>query len=470
MGESPWQGDACSLVDAYRSGQRSPKEEMEATLAAIDASDLNALSFLDGDRALEAAANSDVSAPFGGVPIGIKELEAVEGWPDTHASVPLADLIAPATSTHVERLVGGGAIPVGLTTSSEFGAVNVTRTVLNGVTRNPWNPARTPGGSSGGSAAAVSGGLLTLATSSDGGGSIRIPAGFCGLVGLKATFGRIPKSPGAQYGNLTSVVGCVSRSVRDTARWFDVANGHDARDPLSLQRVGGWEAGLGTRVDEISGLRVAVVADWGGAVVSPAMWEVLSDAADTLIAAASLKQVDGIDTSLPRMGRVWGLSGAIGMAAQLGDRWPACAGDLTPEVRFALQSADGNYTAEARAMMERRRTDVNEAMARIFDPTEGVDLVITASNPDVAFAAEGPLPDTFGGVEAGAGNNGRLTFPSNLHGGAAISIPAGFVDGLPVGLQVAGRHFSEPLLLELAHVYELERPWPLTAVAENPSS
>ena len=101
---------------------------MEATLAAIDTSDLNAFSFLDRERAVEAAAHADVSAPFGGVPIGVKELEAVEGWPDTHASVPLADQIAPATSTHVERLVGGGAVPIGLTTSSEFGAVNVTRT------------------------------------------------------------------------------------------------------------------------------------------------------------------------------------------------------------------------------------------------------------------------------------------------------------------------------------------------------
>ncbi len=196
----------------------------------------------------------------------------------------------------------------------------------------------------------------------------------------------------------------------------------------------------------------------------------LFEAADDLIAAARLVRIDDLDTSLPRMGRAWGLSGAIEMAAQLGDRWPGCADDLTPEVRFALQSAEGNYSAQARAKIEQRRTDVNEAMARIFDPADGVDLVITASNPDVAFAAEGPLPDTFGGIRAGTGNNGRLTFPANLHGNAAISIPAGFVDGLPVGLQVAGRHFTEPLLLELAHVLECERPWPLTSLISERTS
>ena len=123
------------------------------------------------------------------------------------------------------------------------------------------------------------------------------------------------------------------------------------------------------------------------------------------------------------------------------------------------------YDAHSYALIERKRMEVNEAMAMIFDPVDGVDLVITASNPDVAFAAEGPLPNTFGGVKGGAGNNGKLTFPANLHGNAAISIPAGDVDGLPIGLQVVGRHFTEPLLLELALLVERNRPWPLIAPA-----
>ena len=113
--------------------------------------------------------------------------------------------------------------------------------------------------------------------------------------------------------------------------------------------------------------------------------------------------------------------------------------------------------------LERRRAELNEAMARIFDAAGGgVDFVMTASNPDVAFAAEGPLPGTFGGVEAGAKINGRLTFPANLHGNPAISIPAGRLDGLPIGLQVVGPHFSEEWLLDLALVVERNRPWPLT--------
>ena len=193
MADQPWQGDACSLVEAFRRGERSPAEELDATYAAIDRSALNAFCFLDRERAHAAAAAADNTKPFGGVPIGVKELDNVDGWPATHASVPFKDDIGTYSSLMIERLRdAGGAVLAGQTTASEFGGVNVTRTVLHGATRNPWDATLTPGGSSGGSAAAVAGGLCTLASGGDGGGSIRIPAGFCGLHGLKATFGHRP--------------------------------------------------------------------------------------------------------------------------------------------------------------------------------------------------------------------------------------------------------------------------------------
>jgi aspartyl-tRNA(Asn)/glutamyl-tRNA(Gln) amidotransferase subunit A len=458
-----WQGDACSLVDAFRAGERSPVEELDATYAAIEASDLNAFGHLDRDRAYAIARNADVNLPFGGIPIGVKELDQVAGWPDTEACVALSHIVSDFSSVMVQRLEDAGVVLVGQTTASEFGGVNVTRTVMHGATHNPWEYGRTPGGSSGGSAAAVAGGIVTLATAGDGGGSIRIPAGFTGLVGLKATYGRIPRAPKVQLGNLTTVTGCVTRSVRDTARWFDVTSGHDSRDQLSLPNVGKWEPELGSFTQALRGLRVAVVPDWGGAVVSPAMWEVLSAEADQIIAEHGWKRVD-IDTSLPSMGAAWSISGMLSIHAQLGELWPDCADVLTPEIRMGLTATIDRYGPEARARIEARRVALNERMSEIFNASTGVDLVLTASNPDVAFDAEGPLPSTFGGVRAGAGNNGKLTFPANLHGNPAISIPAGFVDGLPVGLQVVSRHFTEQLLLDIALHVERNRPWPLVAL------
>jgi aspartyl-tRNA(Asn)/glutamyl-tRNA(Gln) amidotransferase subunit A len=431
---------------------------LQATLEAIAASELNCISYLDADGAMARANEADVSLPFGGIPMGIKELDYVTGWPSTEASVPFADRKSEHTSTMVSRLIAAGANHFGLTTASEFGGVNVTRTVLNGVTRNPWNLAHTPGGSSGGSAAGVAGGLFALGTGGDGGGSIRIPAGFTGLVGLKSTYGRIPRGPRVEYSNLTVTTGGMTRSVRDTARWFDVSNGHHASDPLSLPRVSGWEAGLGTTT--VAGLRVAIVPDWGGAVVSPEMWNVLLETADHLISAAKLRRVDGVKTDLPRMGAAWSISGMIEIASALGDMWPACADDLTPEMRAGLQLTEGRYSAAERAKIEARRAAVNLRMSEIFDE---VDLIITATNPDIAFAAEGPLPSVFGGIKAGGGNNGLLTFPCNLHGNPGISVPAGMVNGLPVGLQIIGPHFSEQILLELALQLERDRPWPLVA-------
>ena len=299
-----------------------------------------------------AAADADVSLPIGGVPLAVKELLMVGGWPDTEASIALADRVADADSIPVERLRAGGAIPTVQTTSSEFGGVNQTTTKLHGVTRNPWGTDRTPGGSSGGSAAGVAGGLFVLATASDGGGSIRIPAGFCGLVGLKPTYGRVPKGPG--LGNLTAVEGCVSRSVRDSARFLDVTNGSDPRDPFSLPRVEGFEAGLGEAIPGLAGLRVAVVVDHGSAVVAPETEEIVQARAEELLAAMGATRVD-VELRLPNVMGAWGLTGAIGLRRELGDRWPDCADDLTGMMRASVRSAEARVDLDAMVRAEPRR-------------------------------------------------------------------------------------------------------------------
>ena len=277
MTDQPWLGDACSLVDAFRHRALSPTEALDASLDAIEGSELNAFSHLDVDTARAAAASADTSLPFGGVPVGIKELEQVEGWPYTEASLVYRDRLAAHTSTQVTRLRAAGAVLAGQTTASEFGGINCTNTKLHGTTRNPWDPERTPGGSSGGSAAAVSGGLLPIASGGDGGGSIRIPAGFTGLFGLKATYGRIPRGHEVLQPPLTVVVGCLSRSVRDTARWFDVCNGYDSRDTLSLPRVEGWERDLGSF--DLAGKRAVISVDLGVAMVEPRVAATVLEAA-----------------------------------------------------------------------------------------------------------------------------------------------------------------------------------------------
>src|SRR5580658_5832575 len=285
MTDQPWPGDACSLVDAFRKGEITPPEALELSLASIERSELNAFSHVAADEARAAAAAADTSLPFGGVPVAVKELDLVEGWPYTEASLVFADRTAPQSSTMVRRLTAAGAVLTAQTTASEFGGVNYTHTRLHGTTRNPWNPERTPGGSSGGTAAAVAGGILTLGTAGDGGGSIRIPAGFTGTFGLKSTFGRIPRGPRTHHTPLTVVMGCISRSVRDTARWFDVCNGFDPGDTLSLPRVSGWERDLGRK-------RAAVVVDIGDAIVRTEVADRVVTAALALMADAGLERVD----------------------------------------------------------------------------------------------------------------------------------------------------------------------------------
>jgi Asp-tRNA(Asn)/Glu-tRNA(Gln) amidotransferase A subunit family amidase len=498
--DETWKDDACSLVDAFRRGERSPRDEVEATLAAIASSSLNAFSFVDGERALSSAGTADVSQPFGGLPVGVKELEPVAGWPATEGSLVFRDRIATRTSTLVERLVGvGGAVPVGLTTASEFGGLNVSVTKLNGVTHNPWQYGRTVGGSSAGSAAAVSGGLVPLATGGDGGGSIRIPAGYTGLLGMKGTYGRIPRGPNAYFRPGTVVLGCLARSVRDAARYFDVCAGYHSLDPTSLPSRPGWEAGLGT--NELRGRRVAIVPALGGVTLEPGVEARVRESAAALIAATGMIEVDRT-IDVPNLAAQWMMGNLATLLAALGDRWPSCAPELTDEVAIGLLLSQSLYNLHTAAVAEEQRLHANAVMAAAFDD---VDFVIAATNPGPAFAADSPMSSpsasfidsakanriarlafrgVMGGVRfAGAAfpklpsamldlaserfpdlvHMGALTIISNLYGNPAVSIPSGFVDGLPVGMQVLARHHADELLFGVALAVERDMPWPKVA-------
>jgi aspartyl-tRNA(Asn)/glutamyl-tRNA(Gln) amidotransferase subunit A len=457
MADTPWSGDACSLVDAFRAGDRSPVEEVDVCLAAIEESGLNAFPYLHADEARKRAADADVSLPFGGVPAGIKELDAVEGWPASAASLVFQDRVADYTNTYVERLFAAGLAPVGQTSASEFGGLNVSVTKLHGETGNAWNPAKTAGGSSGGSATAVAGGLVPIATGGDGGGSIRIPAGFCGLVGMKGTAGRIPRGPKTEISPLTVVLGCLARSVRDVCRWYDVTNGYDSRDPYSLPRVDGWERALGSH--DLGGRRATINFGVGNAIVRPAVQALVTEVAEDLATTVGLELVD-IDVAIPGIAVEWAITNLAQLQRELVGLWPDCKDDLTDEIAFGMMLAEQAMNLDVAARVEEARTSLNEATADVFDQ---VDFLITATNPDVACDVGTTINMMVGDLMVGPENNAALTAPSNISGNPAISIPAGLVDGLPVGMQVIGRHHEDAMLLDLALSIERERPWPLVA-------
>jgi aspartyl-tRNA(Asn)/glutamyl-tRNA(Gln) amidotransferase subunit A len=259
--------------------------------------------------------------------------------------------------------------------------------------------------------------------------------------------------------SLTAVSGCLSRSVRDIARFFDVSNGFDPRDPYSLPRVDGWETGLGSHLESLRGKRAAISVDLGRASVANEVREVVEDAARWLADEVGFELVT-IPIRVPEVSYEWALSGLGEILMRLGDKWPDCKPDLTPQIAFGMEMAQSMYSIETRARIESQRVRMNETMAAIFDQ---VDFVLASTNPDVAFGSHGPMPEEIDGERVGLGNNGALTIPANIYGSPAISIPAGQVRGLPVGLQVLAPHHREEWLLDCALAFERARPWPLTA-------
>jgi aspartyl-tRNA(Asn)/glutamyl-tRNA(Gln) amidotransferase subunit A len=467
---------ARDVADRVRAGQVKAREVLDHALERIERINpqLNAFVFVDAGRARAVAddvdrrvAEGDDPGPLAGVPLGIKELEAVEGWPDTRASTTRQDRIATSTSTMSSRLLAAGAVPVGLTASPEIGHLPYTCSVLHGPTRNPWDPARTPGGSSGGSAAALAAGLVHLATGSDMGGSIRLPAGWSGVVGVKGTLGRIPRGPG-YLGHADMIhYGPLARTVADAARYLDVAAGTDERDPTSLpppaepyERTVTERAFAAVAPD---GARVAVVHHNGLSPSHPEVRARLRAAADALIEATGLREVE-LTLTLPDI--------VPGAAALLFvDSDPAMA-ELMPAIMANLLATPGaaplmevgfagaDLSIEAMAANVGVRHELTNEMARAFATA---DLLLVPTSPVPAFGCEGPLPTVVDGVEVGPQACALFTGPFNLSGHPVVSVPMGNASGTPVGMQIVARRHEDALALAAAAAFERAQPWPQLA-------
>lgn len=454
-----------------RDKQRKAVEVLDECLAAIDAADpqLNAFVHLDLDGARAAAegldravARGDDPGPLAGVPFGVKDLEDCAGMPTSHGSLlyrgrpPVA-----GDSVHVARLRAAGAVPVGKTAAPEFGAVAFTSTKAWGTTRNPWDLSRTPGGSSGGSAAAVAAGLVPMCTASDGGGSTRIPASFCGLVGFKASFGRIPHPAGAA--SQTTCSGALVTSVADAARHLDVAAGPDDRDRTSLPAAGvRYEEAVETL--DVRHLRAAWSADLGFAVVDPEVAGVAETAARALIGAAQLIEVDR-PVALTDPVQTWLRAGVMDLWPDVEPgMWPERAGEFQGYVRAALTATEHMEVPQL-ARIWQARNKLEQQLGAWF---AGADVLLTPATAVPAFPAEGPMPQEINGVKVHPAMTVPFTMLANLCWNPAVSVPAGLTAaGLPVGLQIMVRRHGDEVALRLARIFEQARPWPRVAPAQQ---
>lgn len=456
--------DAYGTVQRVRDGAVSAVELVEATLTAIASpahKQLNAFVFVDEERATRAAeridrarATGEPLGPLAGVPFGVKELQQVEGWPDTLASRAFADRVADQTDTMTRRLLDAGGVPVGLTASPELGRSSFCSTALHGTTRNPWDPALTPGGSSSGSAAAVASGITTFCTGSDGAGSLRIPASFSGVVGFKPTTGVVPRGPKFGGTAANGAYGPLATTVRDIALIMDCIAGVDDGELATVATPGPFLARLG---DVPEGLRVGYGAGLGYSPVDPAVRAATAVACDQLVAAIGGTRVD-LDgrVALPDAGHAFRVLSMLDVWEQVRDLPEDRMALLDPSVRqysdYVTQATFDDYL-DAHHTRARLARDV----AAIFDL---IDVLVLPATPVVAFGAEGPMPTTIDGEDVDHWGSLRLTYPFNLTGHPAISVPVAGADGPPIGLQIVTRRFTDPLVLQVAARFEQACPWP----------
>ncbi|MEO5898622.1 MAG: amidase family protein, partial [Ilumatobacteraceae bacterium] len=329
---------------------------------------------------------------------------------------------------------------------------------VTGVTRNPYDLSRTPGGSSGGSAASVAAGLVPFATASDGGGSTRTPAGFCGLVGHKPSFGRIPDRVGTRYGQ-TAAAGALATTVADAARLLDVMAGPSLLDRTSLPAAGVRYEDAIEHLD-VAGIRIGWSPDLGFAIVDDEVRAATEAAAQALIAAAGARAVE-IAPSFPDLIPTWAMLESVDRWVGLADGlWPDRADDLDPGVRPAWESGSKMSVREYAVVLTRRREIENE-LADLFGR---IDVLITPTSAIPAFAAEGPMPTELDGKRLPRGGAVPFAMLANLYGLPACSVPAGMTSGgLPIGLQIVGSRHADDVVLRLARLLEIARPWPRLA-------
>ena len=441
-----WGRAATELAAGIRAREFSAREVMESHLARIEAVNprVNAIVTLDAEGALRAAAEADAGEPRGvlhGLPIAVKDLEDTAGMRTTYGSPLFASHVPESDSLLVERLRAAGAIVIGKTNTPEFGAGSQTFNAVFGATRNPWDLARTPGGSSGGAAAAVAAGMLPFADGSDLGASVRNPAAFCGLVGLRPSPGVIPDAGPGDPWNPLPVLGPIARTVDDVALLLSALAGPDPRDPLS---VGGPFVPSGLDGD-VRGLRIGWSRDLGGLPVDPAVTAVLEAQRATLEALGCV--VEDAEPSFEGADEAFEVLRGVTFAGAFKEILHQVKPALAENVRFGL-----SLTPERIARALTLRGELFTRMREFLGRYDFLAAPVTQVPP---FSVDEEFPRAIAGVEMGSylewfRSCSRITVTSH----PAVAVPAGFTDdGLPIGLQLVGRHRGERELLRLARAF-----------------
>lgn len=451
----PVRASAAELSELYRAGSVSPVEVMTAVLARADTVNprINALTIVEREPALAAARASEARwraaeplSPLDGVPVTVKELVRVKGWPHTMASRLTDKSPAAEDAPAVARLREAGAIVWSQNTSPEYGFKGVTDSPLHGITRNPWNLERTPGGSSGGTGAAVAASLGPLGIGTDGGGSVRIPAAFCGLVGLKATYGRIPAWPPSMHGDLANT-GPMTRTTRDCALMLNVMSRPDARDPFTAPPE---DHDYGGDLDRaVRGLRVGLMLPADSTVfIEPDIRSRVSAAAATLARLGA--QVDEIEPppESADAGRVWVVHWFSALQRLL-QTYPADRhAEFDPGLVEQARIGEG-YTVQTLVDAMVARRTISTAWNLLFTR---YDLVIMPTLNVTAFPAGQPQPIGPDGKPNLAWANTSIF---NLTRHPTITTPlAPSSDGLPIGLQIAAAHYRDDLVLAASAALE----------------